>query len=306
MSLNWLAFALISTSCFSATVVLDKFLLSRYVRQPLAYLIALIIFQQIFAVLIFAAKGHGFVYPESIFALIAGCSQVLLWVSYLKALQIEEASRISSMVFVYPAFVLAGAAIFLGESLSAREVAGSFLLIASAILVSNRPPGENASGSNIRSPVFLSPVMRYMVAFWVLTASYALAAKYLLSFMDEWHLYAWSSIGNLITAIPLLANGEIRAATLRVYRRGTKLIGAVALEETLDFLGRIASIFGYAFGSVTLVSSVGALQPFITLLFVFLLSFFLPGALEEEMGRRTILQKLAAVVLIAAGVYLIS
>ncbi|MDD1734888.1 MAG: hypothetical protein LUO92_00405, partial [Methanothrix sp.] len=64
--------------------------------------------------------------------------------------------------------------------------------------------------------------------------------------------------------------------------------------------------FAYAQGSVALVSSLAALQPFITLLYVILLGRFFPGVLVEEMDRKALVIKVAAVLLIVAGVYLVS
>ena len=67
-----------------------------------------------------------------------------------------------------------------------------------------------------------------------------------------------------------------------------------------------SSIFFYGKGSVTLVSSVAALQPFITLVYVILLGLFVPGVLAEELDRKTMALKTIAVALIVIGVYLVS
>ena len=62
-------------------------------------------------------------------------------------------------------------------------------------------------------------------------------------------------------------------------------------DEVFDFLGRGAFIFAYSVGSVALVSSVSALQPFITLIYVILLGLFVPGILQEELDGKTIVLK---------------
>ncbi|KCZ70866.1 hypothetical protein ANME2D_02891 [Candidatus Methanoperedens nitroreducens] len=54
--MNWLIFALIGTASFAATGILDKFILNRYIENSAAYLVALIIIQQIFAILILIFK----------------------------------------------------------------------------------------------------------------------------------------------------------------------------------------------------------------------------------------------------------
>jgi hypothetical protein len=77
-------------------------------------------------------------------------------------------------------------------------------------------------------------------------------------------------------------------------------------EEIFSFFGRGALIFAFAVGSVALVSSVAALQPLLTLIYILALSIFIPGVLKEELDPRTISLKLMAVFLIVVGVYLVS
>ena len=283
----------------AVTGVIDKFIMGKYVRNPLVYLVALVVLQQVFVVPILVYAGWGFVYPQSIYAMGAGFAQVILWAAYLRALQIEETSRVAALVYVFPVFVFLGAFVFLGETLTAKDYAGGFLLVSSAFLVSYRPAkkGEN---------VVFSPALKYMAVFWVFTASYALAAKYLLTFMNEWHLILWTSLGGFMMVLPLLGKFEIRKEVSEYLRISPYIFSVLLADELFDFLGRSAFIFAYSLGSVALVSSVSALQPFITLFYVVLLGLFVPGIMPEEMGRKTIALKIAAIFLIVAGVYLVS
>jgi uncharacterized membrane protein len=296
---DWFLFAFIGAASLAVTGVIDKFILGRYVTSHIAYLVALIILQQIFAVGIFLFLGAGFVYPQSIYAMAAGSAQVVLWASYLRALQVEEVSRVSAMVYVYPIFVFLGAYLFLGETLTLRYYAGGILLVISALLISYRPPQDGGT-------IILSPALKYMLSFWIFSAAYAVAAKYLLSFMGEWHMIMWSSLGNLVIVMPILAKKEIRSEAISYFRCGWCLFAGLLADEIFDFLGRGALIFAYALGSVALVSSVAALQPFITLVYVILLGIFIPGILMEELDSKTLALKLFALFLIVIGVYLVS
>lgn len=255
--------------------------------------------QQILIVAIPAYLGWGFVYPQTLYALAAGGCQVVLWAAYLLALQVEETSKVAAMVYVFPVFVFLGAFLFLGETLAAKDYAGGALLVCSAILISYRP----TQGGR---PAIISPALKYMAVFWVFTAAYALAAKYLLAFMNEWHLILWSSLGSLLAVLPLLGRESVRKEFAAYFRGGPFLLLALLADEVFDFLGRGAFIFAYAAGSVALVSSVAALQPFITLVYVILLGLLIPGILQEELDRKTIALKTVAILLIVVGVYLVS
>lgn len=296
--MNWLAFALIGTASLANTAIIDKFILSRYIKEATSYLFVLILVQQLFAFLVLIFKGFEYVYPASIIAFLSGSFQVVLWVSYLRALQVEEVSRVTPLVFIYPLFVFVAAALFLGETLTLSRYAGGMLLVISAVLVSYKP-------QKAKTPLVLSPALKYMLFFWIFLTLYAVTAKYLLSFMDEWHLYFWNSMGNLIFALPLLYSPVIRLETGNILQK-SRVLGAVLLEEVFDFTGRVGFLFAYSLGSVALVSSVNALQPLLVLIYVIILSLFMPGILKEETGRETVALKFAAVVLVAAGMYLIT
>lgn len=145
-----------------------------------------------------------------------------------------------------------------------------------------------------------------MAVFWIFNAAYALAAKYLLAFMNEWHLILWSYLGSLLAVLPLLGRESVRKEFAGYLCGGRFLLLAISTNEIFDFLGRVAFIFAYAASSVVLVSSVSALQPFITMAYVILLGLFVPGIQPEEMDRKTMTLKTAAILLIVVGVYLTS
>lgn len=297
--MTWFLFALLSTAFFAVALIVDKLLLSRFIRNSTAYLLVLIIFQQVFVVLISAIVGLHFVYPLSLFGIAAGFVQAAMYVSYLRALQVEEASRVTSLAFVYPLLVFLGSAVLLGEVLTMRDYAGGVLLVASALLVSYRDP---ATGG----PPIISPALKHLFFFWLFAALFSIGIKYLLDFMDEWHLFVWASLGTMLAVLPLLADSAIRSEILEYCRGGTFLWRAILIEELFDFLGRLFSIFAFALGPVSLVSAVGALQPTVTLIYVLALGLFMPGLLEEELDRRNLALKFLAGVMVVVGVYLIS
>lgn len=296
--MDWLILSLVGAAALSVTGIIDKLILGRFVRDPLAYLVVLVVMQQTLVLAIPAYLGWGFVSPQTLYALIAGAFQVILWTAYLIALKQEETSRVAAMVYVFPVFVFLGAYLFLGETLELYHYLGGALLVISALMISYRPSRQ---GSFI-----LSPALKYMSVFWVFTAAYALASKYLLGFMTEWHLILWSSLGSLLTVLPFLGRKSIRKEAAGYFRGGAFLILALFADELFDLLGRGAFIFAYGKGSVTLVSSVAAMQPFITLVYVILLGLFVPGLLAEELDRKTMALKTVAVALIVIGVYLVS
>jgi hypothetical protein len=130
--------------------------------------------------------------------------------------------------------------------------------------------------------------------------------KCLLASMNEWQLYTWSSLGNLMAALPMLANPAVRREVQGFLGMGSSAIGGLISEETFMFLGLIFSIFAYALGSVALVTSIGALQPILTLVLVVALGLVLPGRVKEELDRSSLFQKSLSFIIVLIGIYFVS
>ena len=294
--MDWLILALISTFLFSASGLLDKFILSDHSFDSKSYIVCQIIVGQLFAIPIFIFAGIEFTYPLSIFAVILGSLQVIPSIYYLRAMKEEEVSRVAALEYLYLIFVFLGAAILLGETLTLKNYVGGLLLIVSVVLGSHR---FNSSGSLPG----ISPAIRQFYIFWVFTAFYYLALKYFLSSMNEWNFFAWSSLGNLIMVLPLMTNTGVRKETLNFFGNRTTAVGALFSEEIFHFLGVICSIFALALGSVSLVTSVEALQPFTTLISVVVISQFRPGVIDEDLSSNALIQKFVSIILVSVGIY---
>ena len=69
------------------------------------------------------------------FLVLSGLATGLSWVCYFRALQLGEASRVAPVDKLSVVFVLVFAALFLGEHLTFRTVAGASLIAAGAVLL---------------------------------------------------------------------------------------------------------------------------------------------------------------------------
>ena len=314
LDLEWLILAFLGTVFFSGAGVLDKLLLSKCTNDSKAYIVCQVLAQQLFTIPVILIEGPKFMYPESLIAMLFGCLQIFPAFFYMKAMQTEEASKVSAMEYVYPVFVFIGSVFLFGEVLDLKCCAGGLLLIVGTLLLSYKK-NLIVSGSNSRGPkiltnlVALSPTIKPFMSYWILTAIYYLSLKYLLVSMDEWHLYTWSSLGSLIVVLPLLSKQSIRCEVTDFFAGGGVAVGALISEEIFQFLGLIFSMFAYAIGSVTLVSSVGALQPILTVLFILGLGVLAPKLakeMNERTDRRALVQKGISFLVVMIGIYFVS
>ena len=82
-------------------------------------------------------------------------------------------------------------------------------------------------------------------------------------------------------------------------------MATILLEKVFDFMGRLFSIFAFALGPVALVSAVGAIQPTMTLIYILVLSQFVPGILED-INRKTLTLKFIGFALVVLDLYLVT
>ncbi|MFZ2471674.1 MAG: EamA family transporter [Methanothrix sp.] len=318
--MEWLTFAFLGTIFFSVAGLLDKFLLSSYTDDSNAYIVCQVLASQLFTIPVFLIAGADFVYPQSLIALLFGSLQVFPCFSYMKAIKLEEISKVTALEYVYPLFVFIGSVLLLGEVMEPKHCVGGLLLLVGTLLVSYKRNGSDCIGlysnrsnnNSLNSKPFLSalsPAIKPFLSYWVLTAVYYLSLKYLLISIDEWDLYIWSSLGSLMVILPLLGISSIRSEVKSFFSQGGLAVGTLISEETFQFLGIIFSLFAYAIGSVTLVSSVEALQPIMTVLLILGLGVLMPK-LAKVMNEKTdwcsLKQKGISFGMVAIGIYFVS
>jgi uncharacterized membrane protein len=308
--LKWLIFAILGTIFFSVAGVLDKLLLSRYTDDSKVYIICQILTQQIFTIPAIIIARTTFVYPESFYALVFGCFQVIPSFFYMRALQVEEASKVTALEYVYPLFVFIGSVFLLGEVLELKNLVGGLLLLVGTLLISYKNNDSNIKIS--KGPagfVSISPAIKLFLSYWILTAIYYMILKHLLISIDEWDLYTWSSLGSLVAVLPLMGISSTRHEVTGFFGGGGLAIRALIFEEFFQFLGIIFSIYAYAVGSVTLVSSIGALQPVITVIIILVMGFHIPKLakeMNEKLDRKALMQKIPSFMIILAGIYFLN
>jgi drug/metabolite transporter (DMT)-like permease len=321
--MEWLAFAFMGMIFYSVAGLLDKFLLSSYTDDSNAYIVCQVLASQLFTIPVFLISGADFVFPQSLFALLFGSLQIIPCFFYMKALAIEEISKVTALEYVYPLFIFIGSALLLGEVLEMRHYAGGLLLLVGTLLISCNKKMSYRTDLYIYSSmnnsliskqlgqfiISLSPAIKPFLSYWVLTAAYYLSLKYLLISIDEWNLYIWSSLGSLIAVLPLMGISSIRCEVKSFFGQGGLAVGALISEETFQFLGIIFSIFAYAIGSVTLVSSIGALQPIMTVLIILGLGMLTPklaNVINEKTDWCSLKQKGFSFLVVAIGIYFVS
>lgn len=295
--MSWILFSVLAAAIWAASNAVDKFVLTKWTKHPTMPMI--VQWSIGIIVSIFIYFWHGFsLLPESrvlILAVTVGTFEMVAGIFYFKAVKIEEISRIATLFNLAPLFVAVLAMLFLGEVFKIATYIGIFLVIAGAVVVSSKKP--------IR--LTFSKAFLFMSLASLFLALDAVIMKYMLHSLDFWTAFAYTRLGAVFAILPLMAI-NLHHLQRAVHKYGIKVLGVIALNESLNVAGIILATLATAVGYVTLVHALTSIQPLFVLMFAVAGSLFWPRLLKEEIGASTLAKKLVGIILMIAGVILIT
>ncbi len=186
----------------------------------------------------------------------------------------------------------------------------------------------SSAGANLRTnamfinlQIKLDNAMRFVnqrigagarIFFWLCLSALFFAASFVIlkyvylrtSFINA---FIWSRIGILIAAFFLLVQKQFRLLIFKKtkevkHRAGLMLVG----NKTLAGIGALLMNFAISKGSVTLISAVAGVQYAFVFLFSIIIFFINPALLAEKVNKKTVIQKISAILIIAAGLALLT
>ncbi|MDI6602953.1 MAG: EamA family transporter [Patescibacteria group bacterium] len=274
----WITFSILAAFIWAVVNIVDKYILTRWVRNPLIPVMILVTIGLMASIIVYFTYGFSYLSYFNIFlALIAGIFYLLMAIFYFKAVKIEEISRVSPLFYLSPLFILIFATIFLGEIFTLLKYLGIFLLMAGAILISSRDI----------SKISLGRAFWWMILSTIAFALNQILTKYLLNSTDYWTIFAWTRIGAGIGLIPI-AYIYFPELIETARKQGKRVIVIILANETFNLLGVLSITIAVSIGYVTLVNALSSIQPFFVLLFAVILSIFYPSILKEEIGKSVI------------------
>ncbi len=293
---NWILLSLLTALLMALVAVIDRYVLVNLVKSALAPLAMLGVIGLVPSLAILALKGRsGLGGTGILLGLAAGLAFLAMGYFYFRAAQVEEISRVIPLYYLSPAMVAVLAPFLVGESLAAGKYFGVALLIAGAALIS------------LRWPLGLRPggAARLMVLAAAALAAYSLATKHLLSSADYWTVFALSRLGMFLGIVPIaLKHRRVLRAEVSG-RRGRDTALFMAGNEALAMAASFIFTLAASLGPISIVNALSSTQPFFVLALSLVLTRFRPGLLKEERGLAATGLKVAAILIMFAGLILI-
>jgi uncharacterized membrane protein len=300
---SWVFFAFSGPVLWAISVHLDKYLVERFFKQ--SDVAVLLVFTAWIGVLLL--PFIWFLEPSVTNAgagsialiILSGIFYMLALLLYLQSLQTEEASVVAPYFQAGPLFGYVLAYLVLGETLSARQMAGGVLIVLGALFVSLR------FHQGLR--MFKAGLAARMLTCGFMMALSGLIFKIYAIEVAFWTTTFWLFVGEAIFGCALLLVPFYRRHFMAVLRANTvALLSINASNEIINLCGGLGNRYALMFAPLSLVQAIGSTTTLFVFAFGVILSLWYPGFGREDLSRTELAQKGIAAVLVAIGVALVS
>jgi drug/metabolite transporter (DMT)-like permease len=304
--MSWFYLAIAGHLANGVSFVIDKVLLRSAFSRSATYagLVGILSFVVVLVAPFVTQWPSGWMW---LIAAASGATFILALWAFFAALARAEASRVVPIVgSLIPMMTLAGSFVFLGEHLTDQAFIGFGLLILATIILSG---GGKGRPSHDTIWLAVTSALLFAIASVTAKATYD-ATGFLGGFLV-------TRIAAAITSVVLLfiIDRKSGAEAIAIFhpknktskhKQPGKIAGVLALiGQTLGAGGFLLVQWATAQGSASIVNAMQAIQYALLVVIALVLRNRSPQLLGENLTRRTLAIKAAALVLCAVGMYLI-
>lgn len=301
--MSWVVFAFSGPVLWAISVHLDKYLVERFFKE--SNVAVMLLFTAFIGTLLLP---FIWLYEPSVtapgarsiaFIILSGLLYMGAMLLYLQALQTEDASVVAPYFQASPLFGFGLAYLALGETLSARQLAGGGMIVLGALIVSVR--------FKYGARLFKTRLAMLMLSCGFTSALGGLIFKIYAIDVEFWTTTFWMYVGEALFGCALLAVPAYRrqlAATLRV--NTAALLSINGSNELINLGGGLGNRYALMFAPLSLVQAIGSTTTLFVFAFGVVLSLFWPGVIREDLSGGELVRKGLAALLVAAGVALVT
>ena len=297
--MSWAGLATISAVIIAFVNIIDNHLLSKRLPGLRTFMLPLGVIHLIyglFALQLFPLPSGIGMWPVLV-ALASGIIRTAAVTILLYGLKKEEVSRVVPVVFTYPIFVAIIAAPLLGESLGYIQWLAIIIVVAGAVMAS---VSQNPFGST----VWLGKLFFLLFGSSLLFALADITSKYVLSYMSPWNVLSITAFCISFTFLLVSFRPHVISQLTHMRQRNSTL-ALLVFNEILAPTGTVLSFWALNGGPVSLVSTIISSRPIFVVIFALILSRFWPDFLKWQPGKRLLVWRVGAAVMIFSGIAII-
>jgi uncharacterized membrane protein len=296
----WIFLALAGYFLNAIVELVDKFLLSSKIKDPLTYSF----YAGLLSSLVFVLWPFDFSfisYQTAIFAIFSGMTFFLAIYFLYKAMFEGEASRVISVIGgVSPVIVFSLSYFFLKERLPAFWLVAFLLLISGSVLLTLERDKKNKSVVvNKKFPAYsLAAAIFFSFTFFSSKAVF-LRTSFLNGFI-------WIRLGTFASVVFVFLTPFLRKDILKNASNVSKRVSfGFVSNKILSAASFFVLSYAIKLGSVAVINALQGVQYVFLFALALAVSFYRPEFLSETISWRGIVQKAIAVILISVGVVLL-
>jgi len=294
----WILIALVSYFLWGLVNIGDKYIITNKIKSPYVYLV-LLTWSGILS--IFLIPFVDFFVPDIKWLgwiLLATISYFFGGLPYVKAVKMEDITRINVWWNLIPVFTLIIAWVAINERMTNIQLLAFVILLAGSIVASIHFNQKSIS---------LSKALPWMIIATIAYSTYAVIIRHVTQEVPFLVAYIWNGIIVFFLSFSLFIVPKFRTDFKKDIKAMNKKVGGTIIAiAVFDELGIIFNIWALSLGPAALIFALEGSQTIFVFLLVVLISLFKPYVLKETLDKRNIILKLIAICIIIFGVFLLN
>lgn len=290
----WIFLAIIAHFFWAASNVGDKYVLVNRVKNPFVWISWIWLLSPFLLLLV---PFINFYVPETrlfIWLIIAGAVAFLSSLLYIKAMQMEEVSRLNMWWNMIPVFTLFIAWFTIGQKLNAPQLVALLILITGAAL---------ASIHARHGKVALSKAVLWLGLSCLSYSIYAVIFSYISRFVPFIISFIWVNLVGFACVWFMFLSRSFRQEFKREIKGLNRNLFSILFSISMvEHVAQFFNVWALSLGIAALIFAMEGFQAIFVFIFAIIISLLKPKLLQEELDERNIILKLIALVLMVAGV----
>ena len=297
----WLLYVSLSALFFGLGNIVEKILVSKYVKDStiFGYTVLTYFGYSSFLFLFLPFIQFSKITPIILLLIcIRALLNLMFYYFWIKLMLKEEISRIIGILFVYTLIAVFFDYLLYSTKVSLLFYIGALLLILSSILMSYKPSKE--------SFIEKKDIM-YLTAIIIIWGFYGILLKSITNRLDHIPTFLFLETASVLIAASIVTFSSKRIQNeIKTFFPQKKLFWAgIILVNLFYLIGLLTSFKAYDLQLISYVAPFESLQPTFVFIIALVLSLFFPAFLKEETDKKTIGYKIAALILLVIGIFLI-
>ncbi len=300
--MTWLFFALLAPFLFALTNHVDKILLARYFihvkATTLLFYTAMVSVFIAIGIVVFKPSVLSVSLFDAGLMFTAGVIFYFAIAPFIKALSIEEASRVIPVFQIQPVLAYIFGVVLFNETLSVSQALAGVIIVAGALLINLDLDNRRKFKGVVFGLVALSCL------FYMLESA---TFKFVGGHYGFWDAAFYQYLGTAVAGVfAFLVSRGYRADFKKVSKEGgIKVLAGATLSAVLSMSGRMAFNYSLLLAPLVMVQLVQGTQAIFVLIIGTLLALLIPKYGKENISRKHMVQKIVSIVIVLAGTSLL-